>query len=223
MSTVSETYSMLPRKYAESLLYVDLVDLLSVYRRFSKLTSLSQVLGVRETSLSKYANGKLRPRVSKCLSLVKTLTDMNLVRRIAMEYLRSESLIDLLADASFTKLIALSILDRVVRVFHGSRVETVLTSSEAVLIASHVSHRLKSSLLNIHVMRSSSKIRSLGNSAVILVMADEEIVEELERARAESKKTNIKYVFSMIYSKEAERLTSIFPNITIDYLIGVPT
>lgn len=219
---MSETYSILPRKYAESLLYVDLVDILSVYRKFSKLTALSQTLGIRETSLSKYANGRLRPRVSKCASLIKVLTDIDLVRRVTMEYLRSESLVDLLANVTFTKLIALSILEKVVRVFHGSRVETILTSSEAVLIASHISHRLKSSLLNMHVLRSSSKVRSLGNSAVILVMVDEEIVKELARAKAESKKINIRYIFSMIYSEDVGRLVSLFPNAVVDYLIGVP-
>lgn len=219
---MSETYSILPRRYAESLLYVDLVDILSVYRKFSKLTSLSQTLGVRETSLSKYANGRLRPRVSKCVSLMKILTDVDLVRRATMEYLRNESLVDLLANVSFTKLIALSILERIVRVFHGSRVETVLATSEAMLIASHISHRLKSPLLNIHVLRSSSRVRNLGNSAVILVMADDDIVRELARAKAESKKVNIRYIFSMIYSDDVEKLVSLFPNAVVEHLIGTP-
>ncbi|MEM0284671.1 MAG: hypothetical protein QW290_03095 [Sulfolobales archaeon] len=220
---MNKTYSLLPHKYAESLLYVDLVDLLSVYRRFTKLTSLSQILGIRETSLSKYANGRIRPRTSKSISLIKTLTDAKLVREAVMEYLRNESLVDLLMDASFTKLIALSILEKVVSIFHGSRVETILTSSEAVLIASHVAHRLKSALLNIHVMRGSSKLKNIGNSVIILVMADEEIVKELAKVRAENRKVDVKYVFLMIYSNDVERLTSLFPNATVDCLIGSPT
>ncbi|MEM1622658.1 MAG: hypothetical protein QW780_04380 [Sulfolobales archaeon] len=220
---MSKTYSLLPRKYAESLLYVDLVDLLSVYRRFTKLTSLSQILGIRETSLSKYANGRIRPKASKSVSLIKTLTDVRLVRKVVMEYLRNESLVDLLMDSSFTKLIALLILEKVVSIFHGSRVETILTSSEAVLIASHVAHRLKSSLLNIHVMRSSSRLRNIGNSVMVLVMADDEIVKELARVKAESRKVDIKYVFSMIYSSEIARLISLFPNAIVDCLIGSPT
>ncbi|MEM2208415.1 MAG: hypothetical protein QXG17_06980 [Sulfolobales archaeon] len=218
---MSKTYSLLPHKYAESLLYVDLVDLLSVYRRFSKLTSLSQILGVRETSLSKYANGRIRPKTSKSISLVKILTDAKLVREVVMEYLRNESLVDLLMDTSFTKLIALSILEKIVSVFHGSRVETILTSSEAVLIASHVAHRLKSSLLNIHVMRSGSRLKNIGNSIMILIMADEEIIKELTRVKAESRKVDVKYIFLMIYSNEVGRLTSLFPNATVDCLIGL--
>lgn len=217
---MSKTYSMLPRRYAESLLYVDLVDVLAAYRKFSKLTYLSQVLGVSETSLSKYANGKLRPRVDKCLTLIRTLTDINFVRKAVMEYLKNESLIDLLTDMSFTKLIALSILEKVASVFYGSRVETILASSEAILIASHVSHRLKSSLLNIHVVRGSSKIKNLGNSAVILVMVDEELIKELAKAKAESRKTNVRYVFSVVHSNDVDRLASVFPNAIVDCLIG---
>lgn len=217
---MSEVYSMLSRRYAESLLYVDLVDVLSAYRRFFKLSSLSQILGVHEAHLSKYANGRLRPRAGRCLHLVRLLTDMNLVRRVVVEYLRSGSLVDLLSDVAFTKLVALAILERLVEVFHGSRVETVITSSETMLIASHISHRLKSSLLNIHVARGSSRVRNLGNSAVVLVMVDEDVVELLRRAKAESRNVNVRYVFSVLYSDEVRQLRSLFPGAVIDCMIG---
>ncbi len=220
---MSEIYSMLSRRYAESLLYVDLVDALSAYRKFFRLSSLSRILGVPDAHLSKYANGRLRPRVGRCLRLVKLLTDMNLVRRAVVEYLKSESLVDLLMDVAFTKLVALSILERLVEVFHGSRVETVITSSETMLIASHISHRLKSSLLNIHVMRGGSRTRNLGNSAVVLVMVDEDAIETLARAKAESRNANVRYAFSVLYSDEVRRLRSLFPGAVIDCLVEAVT
>ena len=219
---MNEAYGTLPPKYAESLLYVDLVDVLSAYRKFSRLSSLSRILGVRESSLSKYVNGRLRPRPNRCLSLVRSLTSVDLVRGAVMEYLRDGGIVELLTDVHFTKLIALAILGKIVEVFRGSRVETIITSSEALLIASHVSHRLKSPLLNIHVARGTSRMRNLGNTAVILVMADEEVVRQLARVKAESRRTDVKYIFAMIYSAEAEQLASTFPNAVVDCLIMMP-
>ncbi len=220
---MSEIYGMLPRRYAESLLYVDLVDILSAYRRFFKLSSLSQVLGVPDSHLSRYANGRLRPRIDRCLHFVKLLTDMNLVKRIVMGYLRSGNLLDLLIDATFTKLVALSALGKLVGVFHGSRVETVITSSETVLIASHISHRLKSSLLDIRLMKSGSKIRKLGNSVVILVMVDDDAIELLSRAKTESRNANVRYILSILCSDEIGQLKSMFPDAAVDCLVGAST
>lgn len=219
---MSEAYSTLPPKYVESLLYIDLVDILTAYRRVSRLTTIGNIIGVRDTSLSKYINGKLRPRSTKSLAMIKTLIDMNLVKKVVSEYLHDGSLVELLTDVPLTKLIALSVLDRLVRLFHGSRVETVIASSEALLIASHISHRLKSSLINLHTIRGSSKIRNLGNTAVILVIADDEIIEQLVKIKMEGKKTIIRYIFSIIYSKEMNVLASIFPSATVEYLIGTP-
>ncbi|MCX8184382.1 MAG: hypothetical protein RMI56_05855 [Sulfolobales archaeon] len=219
---MSENYNILPRRYAESLLYVDLVDIMSAYRKFSKLVFLSQVLGIREASLSKYANGRIRPRTERCLSLVKVLTDSNLVKKAVAEYLKNESLVDLLTDVHFTKLIALSVLEKIINVFHGSRVEAILTSSEAILVASHLSHRLKSSLLNLHTVRGSARIKNLGNCAAVLVMVDEEIVRELSRVKTEGRRTNIRYIFSIVHTRELALLSSIFPNAVVDYLIKTP-
>jgi hypothetical protein len=220
VAKLSEAYSTLPTKYAESLLYIDLVDILTAYRRTSRLSTIGNIVGVRDTSLSKYVNGRLRPRSSKSLAMIKVLTDMNLVKRVVSEYLRDGSLVELLTDVPFTKLIALSILGRLVKIFHGSRVETVVAPSEALLIASHISHRLKSTLINLHTIRSSSKIRNLGNTVVILVLTDDEIVEQMAKVRAEGRKTAVRYVFSVIYSKEVDTLASIFPYATVEYLIG---
>jgi len=217
---LSEVYSTLPPKYVESLVYIDLVDILTAYRRVSRLSTIGNIIGVRDTSLSKYINGKLRPRSARSLAMIKTLIDMNLVKNAVSEYLRDRSLIELLTDIPFTKLIALSIMERLVKLFHGSRVETVIASSEALLIASHISHRLRSSLINLHTVRGSSKVRNLGNTAVILVIADDEIIKQLVKVKTEGRRTTVKYIFLVIYSKEVDILASIFPNTTVEYLVG---
>ncbi|MCS7100041.1 MAG: hypothetical protein RMH84_05155 [Sulfolobales archaeon] len=217
---MSENYSMFPRMYSESLLYVDLVDIVSAYRKFFKLIYLSKILGIREAPLSKYASGKIKPRASKSLSMVRALTSIDLVKKAVTEYIKNESLLDLLTDVYFTKLIALSILERIISVFHGSRVEAVLASSEAILIASHLSHRLKSPLLNLHAVRGTARLKNLGNSIIILVMADNEIVKELSRIKMEGRRTDIRYIFSLIYTKELTTLSSIFPNAVVDHLVG---
>jgi len=213
-------YSTLPHKYAESLAYVDLVDILLAYKKFSKLTYLSNILGIRESSLSRYINGRLRPRMNRSLGLIKALTELGLVRSLILSRLREDGVVEVLSDTAFTKLIALTILRRLTELLQGSRLETVLASSEALLIASHISHRLRSNLLNIHAIRGTRRVRNLGNTAVILVLVDYEVERFLARVKSEGGRTDIRYVFSLVYSKEVDDLASMFPNAVVEYLIG---
>jgi len=217
---LSSIYGTLPHKYAESLAYVDLVDILTAYKKYSKLTYLSSILGIRESSLSRYINGRLRPRMSRSLSLIKALTEVELVRSLVLNRLREDSIVEVLSDSTFTKLIALTILRRLTEVLQGSRLESVLASSEALLIASHISHRLRSNLLNMHAVRSSRRLKNLGNTAVILVLVDYEIERFLARVKSEGGRTDIRYVFSLVYSKEVSDLASMFPRAVVDYLVG---
>jgi len=217
---VSGIYSTLPHKYAESLAYVDLVDVLVAYKKYSKLTYLSSILGVRESSLSRYVNGRLRPRISRSLSLIKVLTELELVRNLTLSRLSEDSIVEVLSDTAFTKLIALTILRRLAELLHGSRLETVLASSEALLIASHIAHRLRSNLLNIHAVRGTRRVRNLGNTAVILVLVDYEVERFLAKVKSESGRTDIRYIFSLVYSKEVDNLASMFPNAVVEFLVG---
>jgi len=199
---------------------VDLVDILLAYKKYSKLTYLSSILGVRESSLSRYINGRLRPRMNRSLGLIKVLTELGLVRNLVLSRLREDNVIEVLSDTAFTKLIALTILRRLAELLQGSRLETVLASSEALLIASHISHRLRSNLLNIHAIRGTRRVRNLGNTAVILVLVDYEIERFLAKVKSEGGRTDIRYIFSLIYSKEVDELANMFPSAVVDYLVG---
>lgn len=199
---------------------MDLVDILLAYKKYSKLTYLSSILGVRESSLSRYINGRLRPRMNRSLGLIKVLTELGLVRNLVLSRLREDNVIEVLSDTAFTKLIALTILRRLAELLQGSRLETVLASSEALLIASHISHRLRSNLLNIHAIRGTRRVRNLGNTAVILVLVDYEIERFLAKVKSEGGRTDIRYIFSLIYSKEVDELANMFPSAVVDYLVG---